>query len=124
MQIPIHLVISLPDLIVKTMTMMAQILIQMAMVSSNRFGIKESRDKVSCSLSSMTSIMTMTVSLMAKIGMMTMMAHPTSIRSYSASGVKSNPLGTMTTTVFSTGLTMIGMVTAEQISRKTLVSMH
>ena len=76
----------------------------------------EFRAKGFCSQSSMMSTMTMTASPTVKTGTTTTMVHLTSTKASSVSGVKNNPLGIMTTTVFSTGQTMIGTAMAGPIS--------
>ena len=96
MPIQIHQVISSPDSIVKTMTMMEQTRTQMATDSIKQFGIKESRGKDCYSPNSMMSITTMTAFQMVKIGMMTMMEHLTNSKSCSVSGVKNNLHGITT----------------------------
>ncbi len=123
---PIHCprATSSQDSIVRTTTMTVQIQIPMEMDSSNLFGIKEFRAKGFCSRSSMMSTMTMTASPMARTGTTTTMVHLTSIKSSSVSGVKNNPLGIMTTTVFSTGQTMIGTAMAGPTKLRTQVSTH
>ena len=62
--------------------------------------------------------------LTVKTGTMTTMVHLTSTKSSSVSGVKNNPLGIMTTMVFSTGQTMIGTAMAGPTKLRTQVSTH